>query len=121
MKAIHLICKRGDGVNLNGVNSSDVKGTFLSGRWDLTEADSRLLVGGWMYLHSTKADRSEFGGEIEAYERVTVEDVGHTQRTVFRVKRQSAGTGQRWRGKQHGMAHSGELVSADLPHEKKNL
>ena len=119
MLAIHLICRRDDGVRLNNLRATEPRGTFLSGRWDLTEEKSRALVGGWMYLHPSKTKRSEFGGVIEGYERVTVEEVGHPQRTVFRVKRNSAGNGQRWRGKQHGMAHNGDPVPADLPHERE--
>ena len=120
MLAIHLICRRDDGVSLNNLRAVEPRGTFLSGRWDLTEKESRALVGGWIYLHATKADRSEFGGLIEGYERVTVEEAGHTQRTVFRVRRHKAGNGQRWRGKLHSMAHSGDPVPADLAHEQEH-
>ena len=119
--AIHLICRRDDGVSLNNLRPTEQRGTFLSGRWDLTDEESRVLVGGWMYLHSTKATSSEFGGIIEAYERVTVDEAGRPQRTVFRVRKHGAGRGQRWRGKRHGMAHQGDPVPADLPHESKHV
>ena len=76
------------------------------------------MVGGWLYLHPTKASRSEFGGVVLGYDVEIVDDVAHQRRIVFHVRKANAGMGQRWRGKSHAMAHASGLVEADLPHER---
>ena len=118
MFAIHFICKRDDGVTLNGVKRDGATGNHRSGQWDISDDDARSLVGGWLYLHPTKADRSEFGGVIVGYEPVVDKQLAHAERIVLLIEKRREGSGQRWRGKSHGMAYSSGLVSADLEHEK---
>lgn len=117
MHAIHLICRRSDGVSLDGVTF--VKGTtsFRSGQWDLAREDAERVVGGWLYLHSAKGSRAEIGGVVESFEEVTDPTLAHSRRIVFLVAAKKEARGQRWRGQAHHMAHCGGPVIADLPHE----
>ena len=116
-RAVHFKCERSEGGGFKGLRYDKATATWRSGRWDLSEQDAQALVGGWLYLHPDKASRSEFGGIVLRYEVEIVDDVAHQRRIVFHVRKADAGTGQRWRGKSHSMAHASGLVDAGLPHE----
>ena len=118
MKAIHLICKRDDGLNLNNLTYDKVTRTHRSGHWDITLAQAGALVGGWLYLHPSKASPSEFGGNVQSFDEVTVEGLARPRRIVLTVRSSRDGKGQKWRGAAHSMAYSGSLVDAALPHEQ---
>jgi hypothetical protein len=119
VRAIHLICRRDEAGSLNHLHYDKDTKAYRSGHWDLPEADAAALVGGWLYLHPTKAKPSEWGGIIDGYDLVTVPSVGHSTRVVFSVRRvRPYGDNQKWRGKSHGMAHSGGVVPADYAHEQ---
>ena len=53
MKAIHLICKR-NGSSLDGVVFHKDLGVFTSEAWKLPIKEASQLVGGRIFLHSTK-------------------------------------------------------------------
>ncbi|TMB35491.1 MAG: hypothetical protein E6J62_02705 [Deltaproteobacteria bacterium] len=102
MPSIHFICRRG--LNLQVVKHP----VYESGVWDI-EKDAPRLVGGMMFLHETKADKSYFGGRIESY-RVVETDEAHSRRVVFTVTSLREGKGASWRGTAHGMAWTSGVV-----------
>lgn len=118
MQAIHFICKREDGVNLKGLKFDKERKTFRSGDWDISVEDAQSLVGGWLYLHPDKASPSEFGGTVLGFETVVNTTKARSERIILVVQKQQQAIRQRWRGKDHSMAHSSGVVDADLPHEK---
>ena len=117
MRAAHFKCGRDDGVSLNNLAYDRVRKLFRSGRWDISAQEAQDLVGGWVYLHPRKTAASEFGGVVVGFEPVEVAEAGHPHRIVLHVEKRSEGTGQRWRGQSHALAHKSGLVEAGLPHE----
>ena len=99
MKA-HFICR----------NRKHVRATphpiYESGMWDISEDDAKALVGGFIYLHETKAAPSYFSGVVTSYRPA---DGDHAGRWVFKVT--STGQHVAWEGKDHGMAHYSGLIN----------
>lgn len=83
----------------------------------MTARQAAELVGGWLCLHTSKGAASEFGGMVVDDEPVVIDEAGHRHGVILHVQKRPEGTGQRWRGAQHSMAHQSGLVEADLPHE----
>ena len=107
--ALHLINRddeRGRPLNLDKV-AGDVWRTCC---WMISAEDAAALVGGWVYLHSTKGEPSFFGG-------VVTPEHAREDRFAFIFGAKPKGRGQRWRGKAHSMAWTGGLVGADAAHE----
>jgi len=102
MPSIHFICRRG--LNLNVVKHP----VYESGVW-VVEEEAAGLVGGMMYLHETKADKSYFGGRIDS-QRIVETDYARSRRVVFTVTSLREGKGVRWRGAAHGMAWTSGVV-----------
>jgi hypothetical protein len=102
MPSIHFICR--GGLNLHVVKHP----VYESGVWDC-ENDAPTLIGGMMYLHETKADKSYFGGRIESFSVVET-DEAHSHRVVFTVTSLREGKGVRWRGTAHAMAWTSGVV-----------
>ncbi len=113
---IHLVCrpdKTGTLTNLKSVRHP----IYRSETWELSRADAEALVGGWLYLHPTKASPSQFGGRV-----ISVEESGHrTARGkpeyAFLVEARLEGKGRKWRGLSHAMAWTGGVVAGSHPHE----
>src|SRR5512140_614991 len=105
MPSIHFICH--DKLNLNVVKHP----VYESGIWDV-ESAAPGLVGGMLYLHEKKADRSYFGGKIESY-RVVETGEPRSRRVIFTVTSLREAKDVPWRGPAHGMAWtSGTVESA---------
>jgi hypothetical protein len=86
--------------------------------WDITIADAEALIGGWIYLNPKKTKPSDFGGRILSFEAGQKwKDKPHRNRIVFLLEGRREARGQLWRGSDYGMAHTGGLVEAALPHE----
>ena len=122
MKAIHFICRK-EGFtfrNMSIGNKIDprhsfeiVAGEAVSGYWDVAESDAAELVGGFLFLHSSKADKAGFIGKITDYQPVVIEDKGHSDRIAFQVKIiNSKGYNIPWssEGAKHALAHSSGVV-----------
>lgn len=105
MKGIHFINRREtDGYRLiNLEQSSDEKGVCYSGYWRLDDDDADALVGGRLYLHETKSQPSAFGGEVLSYSR-------DGERVKIRFKALAECKGQDWRGHNHAMAYTSQLI-----------
>jgi hypothetical protein len=116
-KSIHLICRRENGT-LKGLTTVDKSAQlYRSIAWEILPSEADELVGGWVYFHPRKADKSEFGGEVVNIERLaTISAHGHPEIGIV-LKAKTQGRGQDWRGADHQMAHRSGLVDPDLPHE----
>jgi hypothetical protein len=118
--AIHLICRHGQhGEWPESVTHDPATKTFSSGFWDIPAEDAEALVGGWLYLHPSKAEPSYFGGPISGFEQVLRDDAKRQKRIAFKFHPNASGRGQRWRGHDHSRAWTSGLVQAGLPHEVK--
>lgn len=121
MKAIHLICRRKTDGHLEGLSFIG-DGMFESCCWVLGDSrEAQSLVGGWAYLHPTgKTSPSEFGGVIRAVRPAVREGKAIKDGFTLVLEARREGRGQKWRGAAHGMAWTGGIVGAGLPHERAN-
>jgi hypothetical protein len=119
VNAIHIICRRDDGQNLNGLTLVDSgRRLYRSCCWDIVPQEAADLSGGWLYLHPTKAMSSEFGGRIVSVEQVLDEaPVAHQERVALIFEARIEARNQTWRGMDHGRAWTGGVVAASLKHE----
>jgi hypothetical protein len=104
MPAIHFLCR--DRLNLHRVSED---GDHESGNWAVAAADADRLIGGMIFLHNAKSDRSYYGGRIKSARAITTEDA-RSVRYVFRFEPLAEAKGIRWRGASHSMAHSSGVV-----------
>jgi hypothetical protein len=80
---------------------------FESGYHAITEDEAKALVGGTIYLHQTKADRSYFSGAVTSYRAA---DPGEFEgRFVFTVT--STGHKLPWEGRDHQREHYSGLIA----------
>ena len=116
--SVHFICVR-EGTGLKGlIPVNRVAHLYRPCCWDLTSNEAESLVGGWIYLHPSKNEPSEFGGRITRFERIWDEGGAKRQdRVWFEFEAKPEGRGQKWRGQAHGMAYTSRPVAADLAHE----
>src|SRR5882672_7397827 len=103
MASIHFVCE-------GALNVRPLKHpVYESGNWDVTEEEARQVVGGTLYLHRTKAQRSYFGGDIQSF-RIVETDRAHEERVIFTVRSRVEAKDVAWRGKDHGRAWTGGVV-----------
>jgi hypothetical protein len=117
-QSIHFVCERlpdGQSRHLKHIEGTN---KFASGYWDISEDKAKLLVGGWIYLHTTKTERSYRGGLIHAYEIEIREEYSRSKRVKLIFQPKPEAIGQSWRGQDHGMARNSGPVEAFLPHEQ---
>ncbi len=115
MKAIHLICRR-EGKDLIGLTHEGGR-IYRSCCWAVSEGDAGSLIGGWIYLHSAKAMKSEFGGAVLAVESVSWGEALAQTRYAIRFEARKEGRDRPWRGSNHGMAWTGGVVDGSFDHE----
>jgi hypothetical protein len=118
-KAIHLKCDKDDRGQPKNTSCDVATKTFSSGNWDLSVADAEALVGGWLYLHTAKSEKSYFGGPITGFEQIQVPGVARNNRIVLKFHPAVAGKNAPWRSKDSSKAWTGGLVEAERPHELK--
>src|ERR1700679_378157 len=116
-KSMHLKCVKL--ANGQAMNVSHIEGTsnFISGYWDISDREAEALIGGWLYLHETKASLSYRGGKISGFNHEIRTDVVHQNRIGLIFRPVVEAIGIVWRGQRHDMAWTGGLVETDLPHE----
>jgi hypothetical protein len=107
MMGLHLLCK--DRLNLK---RGAEPGTWESGFWNVSKTDAASLVGGMLYLHQTKGDRSYFGGRISSFKEVQPEGASGT-RVVFGFVFEERGREASWQGAKSGMAVKGGVVNEE--------
>ena len=115
-KAAHFICHP-DGRSLTNLENLG-GGHFRSWAWVISEEQATALVGGYFYLHTSKAKNARIGGKVLSVE-VASREWGATKEgfaVTFQAVKEASTVA--WRGQNYSMAHKSGLVDADLPHEK---
>jgi hypothetical protein len=107
MLGLHLLCR--DRLNLTRGGQPD---TWESGFWDVSPADASTLVGGMLYLHQSKGDRSYFGGRISSFREVDTDHVKKA-RIVFAFTFDAKARGASWQGAKHGIAVKSGVVNEE--------
>lgn len=114
-KAIHLINRREGSTHIGLDRWKDQMHGFRSCCWQLNDDQAEALIGGWLYLHGSKAEKSSFGGQILGFEQG---DGNMADSKIILFRADAACRGQVWRGADHGMAYMGGVIDADLSHEQ---
>jgi len=78
MSQIHLLCKKGAHLK----ETVQKSGIWESGNWIVTADEAQRLIGGTLYLHETKGERSYFGGRITGFRPIVTDDK-IKDRTIF--------------------------------------
>lgn len=116
-KAIHFINER-QGIGRKGLSLVERQTkTWRSCCWVLGVEQQEALLGGWLYLHNTKASPASFAGQIIGFEDAEREGAAIKGGVAILFRASEAGIGHAWRGADHGMAYSSGVIEADLPHE----
>jgi hypothetical protein len=113
MMTIHLICKY-EGSTPKGLTRIDKENNLWStGNWDIGLSDAEKLVGGMVFLHETKSQRSYFGGCIVSFEKVDEPSLAREERVAFVFRNLEEGKGQVWRGQDHAMAWTSGVIAGE--------
>lgn len=118
MSKVHIICKRaedGSGwVGRTGVTCIDRENhIYISGKWDFNLVEAEALVGGDLYLHETKGDKSAFGGRIIEVREASLPHKARDQRVEFVIKASPDHRGVPWEGASHAMAWTSGILLDD--------
>lgn len=131
MKALHVICQRDKKTNkLRGITPIDAKANqYVSCCWDFDLEEMRGLIGGMIFFHAVKSERSLRGGVV--YDVCSIDldspNIGDyytpvedlkgkkSPRMMFKFEITKNGSGVKWRGSKFGMAYQGGIVDIDEP------
>lgn len=106
MKRLHLICRR-EGLSYRGVEKVEgVKNMYISGSWDIALDEAKNLIGGQLFLHASKTERSTFGGTVVDVFPVEIEDKARKNRVQFQFLASKDCKNVSWGGANHSMAWS---------------
>ena len=82
----HLICKI-DKKNItqsrNLHKDDNEKGIFFSGNWTIKLEEAKALIGGKLFLHREKDQKSFFGGDVIDVSSILVDD---NEKVIFKFK-----------------------------------
>ena len=117
MASIHFICKKaedGSGwIGRNGVTLIDkTNHIYESGKWDLNLVEAQKLVGGDVYLHESKQEKSAFGGKVLDVYESTADDVSRSKRVSIKFQFTPEHRGVSWSGASHGMAWCSGIIES---------
>jgi hypothetical protein len=104
MASVHIVCRRG--LHVHPIEHP----VYETGNWDFSTVEADQLVGGTIYLHESKGERSYFGGTVEAYRLADVPEKAHSQRIVFRIRSTANAKNVSWRGANHVRAWTGGII-----------
>lgn len=111
MKAVHLICRKVPPSNKpQGILPVPGPNQFTSEAWDFSPEDAAALVGGLIYFHLTKGEKSYFGGEVTAFEEIDRPDLAHPERIKFTFTSTREARNQPWRGSDYSMAWTSGII-----------
>lgn len=129
MKILHLINKRNPKTNRPwGIYPmKDEKGVYYSCCWDFPLEKSKELIGGMIFFHLTKSDRSHLGGVVKDVLPVNLndtsdypfielnedEDPQRKDRVMFVFQVTQEGREQKWRGKDHSMSWTSGIIDEE--------
>lgn len=106
MKNLHLINKR-DGVSLLNLEFDRETKQHRTGNWKFTMDEAQSLIGGKIFLHATKSQKSIIGGTV-----LSVEPSPEESRVIFTFTSELEGKSKEWAGKDHGMAWTSGIFEA---------
>jgi len=96
----HLICKIDKENNTQSRNlhkDDNEKDIFLSGNWTIKLEEAKALIGGKLFLHREKDQKSYFGGDVID---VTTMLVDNNEKVIFKFKAsEEAKKGRAWEGR----------------------
>ena len=92
-------------------------GKYRSCCWVLSRDQAQSLVGGWIYLHETKTQPSEFGGKVVSVEPGVWENAPDQDRVAIIFQVAPEAQGQAWRGSDYSMAYTSGLIQPSFEHE----
>ena len=111
MKAVHVICRKEPPSNKPlGIFPAPGPNQYTSEAWDFSPDEAEALVGGLIYFHQSKGEKSYFGGEVTAFEVLYREDLAHQQRIKFTLTSRAECRNHPWRGSDHLMAWTSGLI-----------
>jgi hypothetical protein len=127
VKILHLINKTQPLELLpKGVSKSKEDGNiYISCCWDFKLEEAKTLIGGMIFFHDTKSDRSKLGGNVvdvqsvkldeeTEFHKVDPEDENKRQsRVMFKFEITPEGREQRWRGKDHAMSWTSGIIDLE--------
>ncbi len=127
MKILHLI-NRTDPNTKRPIGISKVKdemNTYMSCCWDFDLIEAKELIGGMIYFHETKSEKSKLGGRVldiqpikmdedSQYHQTKLDDAGkRQQRVMFKFETTPEGRNQKWRGQDHAMSWTSGIVDVE--------
>lgn len=114
MKAVHLICRYDeDRKRPKGIFKIEGKDRHTSEAWCFSNEEAESLIGGTIFFHKTKKKKSHFGGTVTAFEELFRDDLARKDRIKFTLTATTEAKNQNWRGKDHGMAWTGDIIDIE--------
>ena len=124
MKILHLINKpTPDSIHAKGLTKvKDEKNSYISCCWDFKLEEAKTLIGGMIFFHDTKSEKSKFGGRVidaqaikldeeTEFHKVDPNDKDKKQsRVMFKFEITPEGREQSWRGKDHSMSWTSGII-----------
>ena len=124
MKILHLINKpTPDSIYAKGLTKvKDEKNSYVSCCWDFDLEVAKTLIGGMIFFHDTKSEKSKLGGRVldvqsirldedTEYHKIDPDDKDKKQqRVMFKFEITPDGCNQRWRGKDHSMSWTSGII-----------
>lgn len=129
MRVIHIICKKDEKTNRPiGITPIDVKtNRYMSCCWDFDIDEMKDVIGGMIFFHRSKSEKSYLGGVIHnvhpiemnpsyegPYYTPSKEDVGkRSDRMMFEFEVTNDGREVKWRGSDHSMSYFSGIVETE--------
>jgi len=124
MKILHLINKpTPDSIHAKGLTKvKNETNSYISCCWDFKLEEAKMLIGGMIFFHDTKSDRSKLGGNVvdaqlvkldeeTEFHKVDPDDKNRRQsRVMFKFEITPEGQEQKWRGKDHSMSWTSGII-----------
>jgi len=127
MKILHLINKpTEDSIHSKGMTKvKDETNRYISCCWDFKLEEAKTLIGGMIFFHDTKSERSKLGGNVvdvqavrldeeTEFHKVDPDDTSKKQkRVMFKFEITPEGREQIWRGKDHSMSWTSGIIDLE--------
>ena len=103
----------------------DETNLYISCCWDFKLEEAKTLIGGMIFFHDTKSERSKLGGNVldvqpvrldeeTEFHKINLEDQNKKQsRVMFKFEITPEGREQRWRGKDHSMSWTSGILDLE--------
>ena len=120
-KAVHLINRykvKADGRGYLGLEQSThptLPYAYSTGHWVFSHSDAHSLLGGFVFLHDTKAKPAHFGGLIYDWQPVVVNDAKTRHRVMFHFLYTADALHANWQGNLHKQAWTGYIIDKEYP------